>query len=77
MGVSGATGVVYAIRLLGLLQSLRVESHFVITRPGEMTLAYETDLTTRDLRAMADVNYAATNVGAAISSGSFRTMGMP
>jgi 4-hydroxy-3-polyprenylbenzoate decarboxylase len=76
VGVSGATGVVYAIRLLEVLRELGIESHLVISKPGEMTLAYETDLTSRDLRAMADVNYAIGDVGAAISSGSFRTMGM-
>jgi 4-hydroxy-3-polyprenylbenzoate decarboxylase len=76
VGVSGATGVVYAIRLLKVLRELGIESHLVMTKPGEMTLAYETDLTTRDLRAMADVCYAIGDVGAAISSGSFRTMGM-
>ena len=76
VGVSGATGVVYAVRLLEVLRTLDVESHLVVTRPGEMTLAYETDLATRDLRDMADVSYAIGDVGAAISSGSFRTLGM-
>lgn len=76
VGVSGATGVVYAIRLLEVLRTLAVETHLVVTRPGEMTLAYETELGTRDLRDLADVSYAIGDVGAAISSGSFRTMGM-
>jgi 4-hydroxy-3-polyprenylbenzoate decarboxylase len=76
VGVSGATGVVYAVRLLEVLRQLNVESHLVITKPGEMTLAYESELTTRDLRCLADVSYAIGDIGAAISSGSFRTMGM-
>ncbi len=76
VGVSGATGITYAVRLLHALRQLDVESHLVVTKPGEMTLAYETDLALRDLRAMADVSYAIGDVGAAISSGSFRTMGM-
>ena len=76
VGVSGATGAVYAIRLLELLRRIGIETHLVVTRPGEMTLAYETDLSTRELRAMADVSYSVSDVGAAISSGSFRTMGM-
>jgi len=76
VGVSGATGIVYAIRLLQVLRGLGVETHLVVTKPGEMTLAYETDLSTRELRAMADVTYSVNDVGAAISSGSFRTMGM-
>lgn len=76
VGVSGATGVTYAIRILETLRLLGVESHLVVTKPGEMTLAYETEITTRDLREMADVSYAIGDVGAAISSGSFKTMGM-
>jgi len=76
VGVSGATGVVYAVRLLEVLRAQEIESHLIITKPGEMTLKYETDLVTRDLRELADVNYAIGDVGAAISSGSFRTIGM-
>ena len=76
VGVSGATGIAYAVRLLEVLRGLGVETHLVVTKPGEMTLAYESELTVRDLRALADVSYAIGDVGAAISSGSFRTMGM-
>jgi 4-hydroxy-3-polyprenylbenzoate decarboxylase len=76
VGVSGATGVVYAVRLLGVLRQLGLESHLVVTKPGEMTLAYETELALKDLRALADVSYSPADVGAAISSGSFRTLGM-
>ncbi len=76
VGVSGATGVIYAVRLLEVLRELSIESHLVITKPGEMTLAYESEITTRELRDMADVSYAISDIGAAISSGSFKTMGM-
>lgn len=76
VGVSGATGVIYAIRLLEVLRDLNIESHLVVTKPGEMTLAYETDLALKDLRGKADVSYVITDIGAAISSGSFRTIGM-
>jgi flavin prenyltransferase len=76
VGVSGATGVAYAVRLLGVLRQLGLESHLVVTKPGEMTLAYETELGLKDLRALADVSYSPADVGAAISSGSFRTLGM-
>ena len=76
VGVSGATGAVYAVRLLETLRTLAVETHLVVTRPAEMTLAYETELGLRDLRALASVSYAVGDVGAAISSGSFKTMGM-
>lgn len=76
VGVSGATGVAYAIRILEALRNLEIESHLVVTKPGEMTLAYETDISARQLRDLADVSYAIGDIGAAISSGSFRTMGM-
>jgi 4-hydroxy-3-polyprenylbenzoate decarboxylase len=76
VGVSGATGVVYAVRLLHVLRDLSIESHLVVTKPGEMTVAYESDLALKELRALADVNYSAPDIGAAISSGSFRTIGM-
>jgi flavin prenyltransferase len=76
VGVSGATGVSYAVRLLHVLRDLSIESHLVVTKPGEMTVAYECDLALKELRALADVNYSAADIGAAISSGSFRTIGM-
>lgn len=76
MGISGASGVVYGIRMLETLRRIGVESHLVISRSAEVTLAHETDLKVADLRALADVNYAAADIGAAIASGSFRTLGM-
>ena len=76
VGISGATGIVYGVRLLQALRSLDIETHLVVTKPGDQTRAYETDLTSKELRVLADRAYAAEDVGAAISSGSFRTMGM-
>ena len=76
VGISGATGIVYGVRLLEVLRDLNVESHLVVTKPGERTLAYETDLTVRALRSLADHVYSDADIGAAIASGSFRTMGM-
>lgn len=76
VGISGATGIVYGVRLLQALRTLDVESHLVVTTPGEMTRDYETDLTAHDLRALAAVSYKPSDVGAPISSGSFRTLGM-
>jgi 4-hydroxy-3-polyprenylbenzoate decarboxylase len=76
IGISGATGITYGIRLLEVLRELGVETHLVITKAGERTLAYETDLTSRELRALADHVYPDADIGAAIASGSFRTMGM-
>jgi 4-hydroxy-3-polyprenylbenzoate decarboxylase len=76
VGISGATGIAYGIRLLQALRESDVESHLVVTRPGLMTLGYETDLTRDDLYALADMVYAPNDVGAAISSGSMITLGM-
>ncbi len=76
VGITGATGIVYGIRLLEMLRYLGVETHLVVSRAGEMTRAHETDLTAADLRSLADLNYAASDIGAALASGSFRTMGM-
>lgn len=76
VGISGATGIVYALHLLEALSRLDIESHLVITKAGERTLSYETDRTVREVRAMADHWYSDADIGAAIASGSFRTMGM-
>ena len=76
VGISGASGAIYGIRLLEVLSALPVETHLVVTKSAEITLAYETDMKLEELRALADVCYAAGNIGAAISSGSFKTMGM-
>jgi flavin prenyltransferase len=76
IGISGASGTVYGIRMLELLRGSDIETHLVISRSAEMTLAYETDLTTKELRALASVNHPNSDIGASISSGSFRTMGM-
>jgi 4-hydroxy-3-polyprenylbenzoate decarboxylase len=76
VGISGATGIIYGIRLLEALRAAGVETHLVVSRAGELTRAYESTLSARDLRALADHVYGPMDVGAAISSGSFRTMGM-
>lgn len=76
IGISGATGVIYAVRLLEALRAMEIETHLVITKPGEMTAAYEDGLSAKEIRALADVCYSINDVGAAISSGSFKTMGM-
>jgi flavin prenyltransferase len=76
VGVSGATGIVYAIRLLELLRQTEIETHLIVSRAADLTRAYELKTTAADLRSMANVSYSNGDVGAAISSGSFRTMGM-
>src|SRR5471030_225828 len=76
VGLSGASGVVYGIRLLEALRELDVESHLVMTKPAEMTISYETKLTPKQVAAKADHRYAIGDIGAPIASGSFKTAGM-
>jgi 4-hydroxy-3-polyprenylbenzoate decarboxylase len=76
VGISGATGIIYGLRLLQMLRELDIETHLVMTKAGERTLAYETDLKVREVRTAADFNYSDSDIGATIASGSFRTMGM-
>lgn len=76
VGISGASGAVYGARLLELLAPLAVETHLVMSRSAEMTLALETDLKSAELKSRADVVHAVGDLAAPISSGSFPTLGM-
>jgi len=76
VGITGASGVVYGLRTLDALRDLGVESHLVLSKSAALTLAQETDLSVADVNAKADVVHRAADVGAAIASGSFRTLGM-
>jgi 4-hydroxy-3-polyprenylbenzoate decarboxylase len=76
VGISGASGVTYGVRVLDALRELGVESHLVVTRAALLTLSQETDLSADDLMGRADVTHRLNDVGATIASGSFRTMGM-
>ena len=76
VGISGASGALYGIRMLEALRSLEIESHLIVSRSAEVTLAAETDLRLEDLHKLADHVYSAANIAAAPASGSFRTMGM-
>lgn len=76
VGVTGATGIIYGVRLLEWLRPTGVETHLVVSRAADLTRAQETALGARELRALADVSYEVDDLGAAISSGSFPTLGM-
>jgi flavin prenyltransferase len=76
VGISGASGVVYGVRLLEVLRATDIETHLVVSKSAEMTLAYETERKLADLHALASHVHAAQDLGAAISSGSFKTIGM-
>jgi 4-hydroxy-3-polyprenylbenzoate decarboxylase len=76
VGISGASGSAFGIRLLEACSELGIESHLVMSKPGEMTIGYETDLTPRQVAAKADKLYAIGDIAAPIASGSFKTHGM-
>jgi 4-hydroxy-3-polyprenylbenzoate decarboxylase len=76
VGISGASGIAYAVRILELLRETDVESHLVVSRAASMTRAHETNLSAQQLRDLADVVHPIGDIGAPIASGSFRTMGM-
>jgi 4-hydroxy-3-polyprenylbenzoate decarboxylase len=76
VGITGATGAIYGVRLLERLREAGVETHLVISRWGARTLIHETPYSREDVEALASVSYPPGDMGAAISSGSFRTDGM-
>ncbi len=76
IGISGASGVVYGIRMLEILRELAIETHLVLSRSGEITIAHETDRKIADVKALATHVHAQQDIAASIASGSFRTRGM-
>jgi 4-hydroxy-3-polyprenylbenzoate decarboxylase len=77
VGISGASGAIYGVRLLQVLQQVSgVETHFIMSNAARQTLTLETDLSLRDVQALADVVHDARDIAANISSGSFKTHGM-
>jgi len=76
VGMTGATGAIFGVRLLEILAETDIETHLVVSKWAQRTLEHETGLTLRHLQALADHSYGAAEMNAAISSGSFRTDGM-
>ena len=77
VGISGASGAIYGVRLLQVLRDVaEVETHLVMGQAARQTLALETDLSLREVQALADVVHDARDIAASISSGSFKTAGM-
>jgi 4-hydroxy-3-polyprenylbenzoate decarboxylase len=76
VGISGASGVVYGLRVLDACRDLSVESHLIMSRAAALTLSQETGLSVADVQAKADVSHKVSDVGAAVASGSFQTLGM-
>ena len=76
IGISGASGIIYGIRLLQILQAMPVETHLVVSKAAQLTRAYETTTSAAELKSLADVYHRCNDVSAPIASGSFKTMGM-
>jgi 4-hydroxy-3-polyprenylbenzoate decarboxylase len=76
VGITGASGAIYGVRLLRLLQNTGVETHLVMSRSAKITLTQEMDIGLAEVSALANVVHQIDNIGASISSGSFKTMGM-
>ena len=76
IGMSGASGAIYGIRLLEMLRTLQVSTHLIMSKAAELTVAHETDWKIADIMGLADSCHPIEDIGAAPASGSFRTMGM-
>jgi len=76
VGITGATGAIFGVRLLQALKAAEVESHVVLSKWGQQTIEHETGLTLEDLRGISSVSHGTGNMAATISSGSFHTEGM-
>ena len=76
VGISGASGVTYGVRLLQVLKDTDYETHLIISKSGELNIEIETDYDPADVKAMADYVYDHKNVAASLASGSFLTAGM-
>jgi 4-hydroxy-3-polyprenylbenzoate decarboxylase len=76
LGISGASGIVYGLRALQLLRECGVETHLVVTRSAKLTLHYELETSLEELESLATEVHPINDIGASISSGSFRTAGM-
>ena len=76
VGISGASGIPYGLRVLDACRELDVETHLIFSRAAALTLAQETELTPADVQVRADVFHKVGDVGASVASGSFQTLGM-
>ncbi|WP_454781346.1 UbiX family flavin prenyltransferase [Legionella sp. WA2022007384] len=76
IGITGASGMIYGIRLLELLRPTSIETHLIVSKSAQLTRKYESNLSLTEVKALADVYHSWNDVGASIASGSFQTMGM-
>ncbi len=76
IGISGASGITYGIRLLEILRDTSIETHLIMSKSAEITSAYESDLKVSDIKKLADVSHNINDIAACLSSGSYKTLGM-
>lgn len=76
VGITGASGAIYGVRILQALQGSDIETHLVMSEAARMTLASETELSVADVEGLATQVHSVRNIGASVSSGSFKTLGM-
>jgi len=76
VGISGASGAIFGVKLLKTLKETDIETHLVMSKSANITLMHETDFTVKEVEALADKVYPNNDIGACISSGSFKTTGM-
>lgn len=76
VGITGASGAIYGVRLLELLKDSGIETHLVMSRAAQTTLAYESDLKVADVEKLATIVHQNSDLGAVCSSGSMKTLGM-
>jgi 4-hydroxy-3-polyprenylbenzoate decarboxylase len=76
VGISGASGAIYGVRLLEVLKANGIPAHLIVSKSAVQTLSEEADLSLEQVRLLAEITYQNTDIGAAVSSGSFKTRGM-
>lgn len=76
LGISGASGALYGIRLLQMLRELEIEVHLIISRSAEIAISYECEMTLSDINKISNYSYCVEDIASSVSSGSFSTEGM-
>ncbi|MFT6834331.1 MAG: 4-hydroxy-3-polyprenylbenzoate decarboxylase [Francisellaceae bacterium] len=76
IGITGASGIVYGVRLLEILRELNIESHLIISKAGELTREYETNISSKELKSKATIVHSNSDLAASVSSGSYPIDGM-
>ena len=76
IGITGASGAIYGVRMLEALRAKGIPTHLIVSKSAAITLKEETDMSVDEVRTLATTHYLNTDIGAAVSSGSFKTRGM-